>query len=106
MSTDDKAIDVSEIKPCALCKGGVVHSGNPMFYELTMSSVIVDADSVRRLQGLEMMMGGNAAVARALSPSNTVAHRLGEPTRHFICIDCALRESVEPALFMGDNPRG
>lgn len=82
--------DVAELLQCRSCGQGMMHSGNLVFYEVTARQCVVDVGNVQRMHGMEMLMGGAVGLARALSPSNTVAQRIGRPVRSLLCMECAL----------------
>jgi len=86
---DVKPFDRSEIEPCLICRKGLMHDGNLTFYEVTVTQCVADLTSIRQQHGLEVMLGGAAAVAAAFSPTTNVAHRL-PPTRRLVCLDCAM----------------
>lgn len=103
---DTTPLDASELLPCAHCRKGMLHGNNPVFYELTIRQCIADLPNIRRMHGMEMMMGGAVSIARALSPSNIVAHRLGQPTRVLVCMDCAIQEKAPAAVLMEFGSNG
>lgn len=98
---DTAPLDANELKACTCCGRGVMHAGSPFFYELTMRSCVVDVKNVQRMHGMELMMGGAVGLARALSPSNTVAQRL-PAARHLIYTDCAVKATM-PLAFLEVN---
>jgi hypothetical protein len=102
MQPETKPLDVAELKPCALCKRGMMHSGSPVFYELNFATCVVDLPNIQRMHGLETMMGGNVGVARAFSPSNNVAHRM-PATRSMICSECAETRPILPLLLLEEE---
>lgn len=91
-------IDAAEIRQCASCGKGVMTGGQITFYEVTAVQCIVDLKNVQRLHGLEMMMGGNVGIARAFSPDNTIAHRVGQPVKHWICQACGVESPLHVAV--------
>lgn len=93
-------LDRKELRPCALCKRGVMHSG-PIFYELTMAQCVADTQSIQQQHGLEVMFGGNVGIAMAFAPSTRVAQRL-PAVRHLICAECAIDHAVLPIVFLPD----
>lgn len=99
-------IAATEIRPCASCGKGVMAGGQVSFYEVTAVQCIVDLQNVQRMHGLEMMMGGNVGVARALSPDNTVAHRVGHPVKSWICQSCAVESPLHVAILAEESPDG
>lgn len=97
---DTTPMDACELLPCAHCRKGMLHSGAPVFYEVTVRQCVADIPNIQRMHGMEMMMGGNVGIARALSPSNTVAQRIGQPARLLVCMDCAVQEKAPVAILM------
>lgn len=93
--------DVGDLLPCALCKKGMMHGRNIIFYELQIAQCVIDARNVKSMHGLELMMGGAIGIARALSPSNAVARRLPSE-RKLICQPCLL-ENTTLAILMENS---
>lgn len=75
-----------DLTPCALCGK---HHEAPVFYRVTVDSCAFDARAVQRQLGLGMMMGGNAAIARALGPNDDMA-KIVSSDRKTLCLDCAM----------------
>jgi len=91
-------LDASELTACFFCDKGMMHSGDLHFYEVEIRQCLVDVSNVQRMQGMEMMMGGHVPLARALSPDNTVAQRIGPKKRRLVCASCALHQQSPVAL--------
>lgn len=97
--TDVRSLErfgVDELRSCVLCGRGVMHSGDVHFYEVRVTHCVVDTRAVQQLGGMEDLMGGSVALARALSPVSHVAHRM-PATRALVCAQCALLEGVPVA---------
>lgn len=94
-------MDAGELQGCVRCGRGMAHSGKLTFYEVTVRQCMIDVKNVQRMHGMEMMLAGAVGIARALSPDNTVAQRIGQPVRRLLCQDCGLVPSV-PAVWMED----
>jgi|GEM_PF-4448376 len=94
-SIDSKPFDRSELKACAICGKGVMHTGAPTFYEIAVTQCVADLKSIQQQHGLEVMLGGNAGLAAAFAPSTRVAWRMPSQC-HLVCADCAVRP--EPLL--------
>lgn len=62
-----------DLKPCSNCGHGVMHEGIPIFYRFRMDTMGVDGNAVRQQHGMEMMMGGNAALAQVMGPDPVIA---------------------------------
>ena len=89
--------DVSELQKCALCGDGMAHGNGITFYEVEIRQCVLDPQNIQQMHGMEMMMG-NPAIARALSPTTTVAHRIGPKTRKLVCQECAIGSLTYVAL--------
>ena len=96
-----KPFDVGELKPCALCKKGMMHNGDVAFYEIEIAQCVVDLRNVQRIHGLELMMDGATGIARALSPNNNVAQRLPS-ARHLVCQPCLI-ERTDLAILLENS---
>lgn len=88
-----------QIRPCPLCKRGLMHNGVPLVWKLTVERVGIDARAVQKQAGLEQMMGGNVAIAEVFSPVADYGVGLGGPVAVVICEECALKNEVVIATF-------
>jgi hypothetical protein len=82
----------ADLKPCAICGKGVMHSGVPIFYRVKLEAMGIDAGAVRQVHGLETMLG-NVVLARVMGPDPDIAKRLdpSEPRPVLVCQPCALQ---------------
>jgi hypothetical protein len=80
-----------DIKPCAVC-GERLMTDNPLglFWRVTAERMAIDQRAVQREAGLETMMGGNVAIAAALSAESSFARTMIEPRAMLICEPCVL----------------
>ena len=78
----------TDIKPCALCGKGVMHTGLPLFYRVTVERMGVDLRAVTRQHGLELMLG-NPVIAHAMGLQEDIAKPIGQAVTVAICEDCA-----------------
>lgn len=92
----------SELKPCAACGKGVMHAGVPIFYRVKIESMCIDAGAVKRQHGLEMMLGGNAALAFHMGPQEELAKAISEH-ECIVCSDCATDQRPLLLLLEGDG---
>jgi|GEM_PF-1198764 len=90
------SIDRNAVGPCVICNRGLMHDNALTFYRIILSACVADLRSIQQQHGLEMMMGGNVGIARALSPTSTVA-RIATTATSWICLECLMRE-LDPAL--------
>lgn len=85
-----------ELKPCAFCGKGMMHSGVPLFYRLTVEHMGIDVREVQRASGMEQFMGNNVALARVFHDPE-IAKRVGDQHTALVCQSCAL----EPHMLAG-----
>ncbi len=76
----------NEFKKCALCKRGVMHSGMPIFFRVTVERMGIDLAAVQRQHGLEMMIGPLAA---AMGTDDDLAKSIDSERNIIICEECA-----------------
>jgi hypothetical protein len=91
-----------EITKCAVCGQGVMHDGLPLFWRVTCERMGVDLAAVKREVGMELLMGGNVALARLLGPGEDIAAPLGEPRTVLVCEACAGAATSVYQLGLGD----
>lgn len=72
---------------CVVCKKGVAASRIPIFLRLVVNSAKLDAAAINRASGLEQLLGGHVALARAMGPDETIAVE-SEPQTCFVCASC------------------
>lgn len=82
-------MDAHSLQPCAICGKGVMHAGLPIFWQIDLARMGVDPIAARQLAGMEMMMGGNVALARVLAPTTPIARPIGERRTILVCESCA-----------------
>jgi hypothetical protein len=84
----------NELKKCAECGKGMMHSGNPIFYRVAVERMCVNLPAVERHHGLELMLGRNAALASVMGPDEDIAVPLGARISVLVCQDCSIKLSV------------
>ncbi len=77
-----------DFRPCALCGKGVMHTGLPLFYRVTIQRMGVDAGEVQRSHGMEQFFGGAVALARAFHDPD-IARPITEQQTVLICESCS-----------------
>lgn len=80
-----------DIKPCHLCKKGVMHTGFPIFLRISVDRLGVEARAVQRAHGLEQIMGGNALLANIMGPNDDLANVIDGKHDMLICSECAAK---------------
>lgn len=93
----------SDIKPCAICRKGLMHAGMPLFYRIAVERLGFDGEAIRRQQGLEMMMGKAAALAAVMGPNEDIATVLDGPTTILICETCTHEHPILMQAFLGSD---
>jgi hypothetical protein len=84
-----KAIKADELKPCAICGKGVMHSGVPLFYRVSVEIMGVDASAVRQAHAMEQFFNGAVPIARVFMDPD-IAKPVFDPVESVICQPCAL----------------
>jgi len=82
-----------EFKPCALCGKGVMYTGLPLFYKVTVQRMGIDIREVDRAAGMERFMGGHVALARVFHDPD-IANPIGTPVESLVCEDCAMEPNI------------
>lgn len=85
-----RAMKQNEIKPCARCGKGVMHTGVPLLYRVTIEQMGVDARAVQRQAGLEQVLGGAAKLAFHMGPNEDMCVPIGDADKGLICHECAM----------------
>jgi hypothetical protein len=76
-----------DLRPCALCGQGVMHTGVPLFWEVRLQRMGVDLEASRQLAGMETFFG-HVALARVFTDPE-IAKAFGEPRTILVCERCA-----------------
>jgi len=88
-----------DLKPCLLCGKGVMHDNNLAFYRVRIQHLFANVPAINRQIGLQMMMGGNAAIAHVMGPDEDMALPVGDEVDALLCQECALvREHPIPRI--------
>lgn len=82
-----------ESAECGMCRRGFGHAGGALFYRVRIETWAVNAQAIHRQQGLTMVLGGNALLARHMGPDEDMAERVGEPSCLTVCVQCLLKST-------------
>lgn len=85
----NRAMKQTDFKPCACCGKGVMHTGLPLFYRVTIERMGVDSQAVQRQHGLEMMLGGQAKIAHVMGENADMGLPIGAARKGLLCEKCA-----------------
>ncbi len=84
-----RAMKQTDFTPCARCGKGVMHTGLPLFYRVTIERMGSDGQAVQRQHGLEMMLGGHAKIANVMGPNDDMGLPIGPANKGLLCETCA-----------------
>jgi hypothetical protein len=84
-----RAMKQTDFTPCARCGKGVMHTGLPMFYRVTVEHMGIDVQAARRQMGLEMMLGGAGRIANVMGPDEDMGLPIGSANQGLFCETCA-----------------
>lgn len=90
-------IKQSRIRKCGMCGRGIMECGSQIFYIVEVKQCILDLRAIARQNGLEMMLGGNAAIANAMGPNEDLAKEMFAEEK-WICFDCSLKNTMVAVL--------
>ena len=93
-----KEKELRESANCVVCGKPFGHTGLPLFWRVTVERIGVDMKALERLQGLTMMLNGNAALASIMGLDEDLARPMMEPVRVTICETCAMGDVCIPVL--------
>ena len=83
------AMKQTDFQPCAICQKGVMHTGLPLFYKVRFVPMGIDTGAVQRQHGMELLLGGNAALAYHMGPQETMASPVVDEQTVLLCHTCA-----------------
>lgn len=75
---------------CSACRKKIGHTGLPMFWTLTIDRHGIDHGALARNAGLTMMLGGHAALARAMGPNEEMTQKMMDTRELTLCESCAM----------------
>ena len=93
-----KEKELRESAKCGVCGRLIGETGLPLFYRVKIERFGIDLAAVNRLQGLTMILGGNALVASAMSPDDEFAKPLMDPVTVTVCEACSMTPVYIPVL--------
>lgn len=92
---------LTELTPCAVCKGKIV----PFWYVVRFSMAMISPRAANGVMGLAQMFGGNLALAEAMAAEPNCVKIAGdeEPnlmTEINICQQCFFEKPLDMAMLM------
>lgn len=88
-----KQHELCRFSTCALCKRRIGECRSPLFWRVRVERWGIRLDALRRLTGLEMMMG-SPALAAVMGTDEDLAQPMIEPVTFAVCEECALNQRV------------
>lgn len=91
-------------KKCGVCQEGVFNNGAIQLLEVDVTVHLVDPHAIRRQVGLEMQMGGAAALAQHMGPDEDMtkpAYKLP----FLMCQECACKQQSLMQILENINNR-
>lgn len=95
-------IKQSDMKPCALCKKGVAHDANILFWRLRFDRLGLDLSAVQAQRGLELMLG-SAEIANVMGPNRDIAKVIDGPHEVMVCEPCVEQRLLGLMLIAEDQ---
>lgn len=89
---------------CDLCGRKVTASGLPLFWRLKVERFGIDAQAVRRADGLSAMLGG-AALAAVMGTDQDLAKPVMDPVTLTVCETCIVDKMAYVAILSEDKTR-
>jgi len=92
---------LSDIKKCAKCGKGVMHTGLPLFWRVTIERFGIDKAACDRRHGLETFFGGGivgAKLAGVMGPDEDIAQPVMDELKLILCEKCAMEDYPIAAL--------
>jgi hypothetical protein len=83
-------VKASELRVCDLCGQGLMKSGLPLFYKLTIERMAVDMRAVTERHALEMLVG-SGTLAEVFAPTADIASPIHEANTLLVCEPCSTR---------------
>lgn len=95
---------LSELKPCAVCKGKLF----PFWYVVRVSMAMAKPGSSNQVLGLMQMFGGSLALAETMAPDPDCVMVMGDENPSLmnelhICQECFLMKPLEMGILMDAN---
>lgn len=90
-----------ELKKCALCDQGMMHSGDIQFYRLSLESFVIDHRGVQETSGMEQMMGGGsfgAMMAGVMGTNPDIAKQMFQEKNMLVCSPCMMSGRLSTIL--------
>lgn len=91
-----------DLEKCRLCGRGMMHRNDIVFYRIKLDTMGIQADAVRQMHGMEMMMGAAAPLAQIMGPDPDIAKPVVESPAFLICMPCMMDPANSLVRIIGD----
>ena len=98
---DRPGLKRKDIDKCKLCERGVA-AGGLVFYRVKVEQFGLDHMAIMQQHGLELQLGGNAALAQVMGPDNDLARSLSDEFKVCICGECMGTRLAALMIVLGD----
>lgn len=96
MSGGMKEAELRAAATCGLCRRKIGESGIPLFWRVRVERFGLDAQALRRQQGLGLMVGG--ALAAVMGPDEDLAKPVMSAVTLTVCEPCGTKETMVAIL--------
>lgn len=83
-----KENELRENSECYFCKKGIAHTGIPLFWTVDLKRHGLRKDAIDRQQGLSMLLGGNALLAKVMGTDEEMTEVISSK-KVSVCETCA-----------------
>ena len=92
MPKNDKGpgLKQEDLRPCGLCGKGLMNSGIPLCYRITIDRLGFDHQAIKELAALETMVGS----ANVMGPNKDLAKPITDQYTALICEKCGSHKQV------------
>lgn len=95
------AVHRKNLQKCARCHKGVMHTGLPLFWRVSIERMGIDVRAVERTHGMDLQIG--PALSAIMGPDDALAKPIGPVDQVFVCESCALEPLLIAALTSEDE---
>lgn len=96
---EGKKMKVGDFRPCARCGKGMMHTGLPLFYRVTIQRMAIDMREVHRADGMEKFFAGHVGIARVFHDPD-IGIPFAESVTVLVCETCANQPPTLLALLL------
>lgn len=91
--------ELRKVAKCNVCGKPIGHTGLPFFWRVRLERYGLKLDAIRRQDGLTMMLGDHAALARVMGPNEDMTKTMLS-VEITVCETCAMKP--EPVMVLAE----